>query len=988
MMKEKIYNFFSGSFFRTAIISVILSLAPAFIIVVCTSVERRNDNVEFCTRQVLHTAQRIAQHQALLAETSRTLLDTLRKLEVVKDKNPAACQAIFRSINGQFEVYENIALVEPDGELVAAARPASAVYQTGRRYRNMAEQGLDFIAGEILDEKLLFASPLRGKDGKVTGMLILTVNFSYYTNRIDEMNIFPPTTEAKRNLNLRRRYGSSAVAEENLPPDMEFYLVNRSMTTAYTYNSRGDWHTVPLPPELTQAVQKAEDNVQRITLLNGQTLLVAAQGMQIPGQDKPYAHVLITVPEKSVYAADDLALKRDIAVLISCALGSLLLSWFLCLYLFKRPSRLIIDHTTSLKDGELYARLDLKKLPGIFRQMGAQLNNMAEKLDKRTEDMRVACLTAENAARTKSEFLANMSHEIRTPMNAVLGLTYLSLKAPLEPNQQNYIRKIQTSGKALLRIVNDILDFSRMEAGKLSMERIRFAPRDLFSGLAERFQEQLEGRRVQLIIEVDPAVPFYLVGDPLRLEQAIAHLIEHSLQYTTRGIVRVACSLISIVQNECSLRIIVADTGQGMHHEQLHALQNSLDHQAASTHGADGGLGLVLSQRLFMIMSGTMNISSEQGRGTVFTCTARFTYYATEQNLHIGLLRGRRVLVIDDDEVVLPLMSNLLTSFSMDASATSDLSEGIKMLLQADSEGHGYDFIMLDWRMAEKDGIDIFRRLGQFALTPNPYSIVMSSYGREELRSLTELAGATAFLHKPINSSMLLDTMMGILERAEGSREEAAAAPANAPSMDDLPGLRVLLVEDNPVNQQLGKELMEDAGIVVTVAGNGSEALHILGLSTVRPPFDIILMDLQMPVMDGYETTWRIRKDTHLGACFVPVIAMTAHSQADEIAACRNAGMDDHVAKPIEVGLLFAAIQRWLPPREEFAEDCRQVLERLLHLLGQSNSQALMFFTQQKNVFASCLGEGRVQKIQRLLQRQAVSEVEQLARYLLESLQN
>ncbi len=988
-MLSKLKAFIMQSMFRTMVCTVAVAVAPVFAVTVVTGMEKHAEDLRLISQRLEATVSAISRQESMLAANSRVLLSTLAALEPVKNGNPAECSALFRSLRSTFTAYDNIVLINAQGSIVASAAPVPEAHSLIRRA--VSGPGRNVPPMEIEDGKLFFFAQLKDAGGQPDGLLALVTGLEYFSVRLDEMHLAATDGKEDEFPHLRESYRRESITPGRILDGMKLYLADHTMRAVYAQAENGEWEAVHLHAELLLALTGGNGAPREVTMNDGTALVAAAAGIAATDRNEDSLVALLTAPRDIVYAGTDKKFKNYSSVLVSGAALAVVLTVSLCFYFFRAPVRRLLDYASLLRQGNTEIRINERSMPGMFRLCAEKLNSMADKLREREQSLKKASADAEKALFVKNEFLANISHEIRTPMNAILGMTYLALKTPLEPAQKNYINKIHLSGKTLLRIVNDVLDFSRMEMGKLSMEKTRFAPRDLFSGLAAHFQEFLEDKGIQLVIAVDPNVPMYLVGDPLRLEQAIGYLLDNAIQHTSRGIVRLACSLISIVQNECSLRIMVADTGQGMHPGQLHALVSTLDQ--SSHPGFRGGaensttLGLIMSSQLFMMMNGGVHVSSEQGRGTVFTCTARFTYYATEQNQQFGVLRKRRAIIVDDDEVLLPLLANLLASFSMETAAVSTPREAVEILAQAERDGIYYDFCLIDWRSMEQDGGDVFRQLRQAAPGHSPHIIAMSSYGREELRAMSEGAGADAFLHKPINGSILLDTLMGIIEQAENLTKETALPEEREhdPHQRNLSGMRVLLVEDNPISQQLSKEIMEQTGISVTVAANGSEALRALSLVTARPPFDVILMDLQMPLMDGYETTWRIRKDTHLGAEHVPIIAMTAHSQSDEMAACRNADMDDHVAKPIEISLLFAALQRWAPLVLSEKDECLPALEKIAALLPENNAQAIMAFTQQKTVLTRYIGKGRTQKLQRLM-HQEPAKAENFLRYLVEFL--
>jgi CheY-like chemotaxis protein len=494
----------------------------------------------------------------------------------------------------------------------------------------------------------------------------------------------------------------------------------------------------------------------------------------------------------------------------------------------------------------------------------------------------------------------------------------------------------------------------------------------------------------------------YLVGDPLRLEQAISQLLDNAFRNTWRGTVRVSCALVSIVRSECLLRIMVSDTGEGMSPEELEDLRAAFAGKpqpesggpqkkpaaGGMGSGAAGGpaLGLTIAQRLFEIMNGAIEVDSEAGRGSVYTCTARFIYREADQSRKALVLAGKKVLIADSDEVSRLLYSSMLKNFSINASGVRSAGEAERELAAADAAGEPYDYFILDWRNLEQDPVALLPRLRKELASSNRLKVLaISDAGRGELSKLAEAAGADAFLHKPMDASVLLDTMMGLHSGNEiASLGQAAARAARNAPKQTVEGLRALLVEDNLLNQQLAQEIMAYNGVTVSTAASGSQALRAIAES--GQAFDVVLMDLQMPEMDGFEATWRIRHDAHLGSVYLPVIAMTAHSNPEEISACHKAGMDDYVAKPIDVNLFFEALARWLPALPDREKLIRAEMLRLLDLAANKDQSALALFANLQGVLQVFIGEGRLKKLQKMLWDNDWAEAGGFIRHLLAAL--
>jgi signal transduction histidine kinase/CheY-like chemotaxis protein/HPt (histidine-containing phosphotransfer) domain-containing protein len=555
-----------------------------------------------------------------------------------------------------------------------------------------------------------------------------------------------------------------------------------------------------------------------------------------------------------------------------------------------------------------------------LRRSRAEVRGLADTLEQRvrerTEQMERAQHAAEAATQAKSEFLANMSHEIRTPMNAILGMSYLALRSGLDARQRNYVEKVHGAAESLLRIINDILDFSKIEAGKLEIEDIGFQLGDVLDQVANLTGMGAEEKGLELLFSLPHDLPTALVGDPSRLGQILLNLGNNAVKFTERGEVTVAVSLVERAAECTTLRFEVRDTGIGLAPDMCDRLFQPFTQADASTSRRYGGtgLGLAICRHLVERMGGRMGVDSEIGRGSCFHFTLPFGLQAGSQPVtDAGELQGARVLVVDDNPAARDLLCALVASLGLEGETVADGEAALAAVACADAADRPFKLLLLDWRMPGMDGIECLARLanagGRHA---SPTVLMVTAFNRE--RAERELQArqlrVAALLAKPVMPSALLDACLAALGRP-------AARPRRREQLQDLlqanqaglAGARILLVEDNAINQELACDLLGGAGIVVTIAADGRAALTALE----RDSFDAVLMDCQMPVMDGYEATHALRQRPEFKD--LPVIAMTANAMTGDREKVLAAGMNDHVAKPFHVDELFATLARWVQPK-------------------------------------------------------------------------
>lgn len=565
-------------------------------------------------------------------------------------------------------------------------------------------------------------------------------------------------------------------------------------------------------------------------------------------------------------------------------------------------------HDTILDVLGSFYRIEFEGTPSVLIWLVdiTQLKNTEKELEKARQ-------VAEAATQAKSDFLANMSHEIRTPLNAIVGMTHLVMQAKLPPQQQAYVSRISASTKVLLSIVNDVLDFSKIEAGMLKLETVSFSLDEVLDGIANLTAAMAEEKGIELMFNRSRNVPRRLKGDPLRLSQILTNLANNAVKFTRTGEIVLNVDIEEMTEGAVTLRFSVRDTGIGMTPEQTGRIFQAFTQADSSTTRQFGGtgLGLSISKHLTELMHGRIWVESQPGVGSEFFFTAKFELEKQEDPDRFSLpvdLRGKRVLVADDNATSREVLKNMLRGLELEPIEARDGKEALAVLENPTSAG--IDFVLVDWKMPEMDGFQTVAKIrsdkGKYGA---PKVLMVTAYGRQDVTQRPEAALLDGFLLKPTTESILFDALMTASGKTDGrSPKRDTGRPEN---LHEILGARILVVDDNEINQQVAREILEQAGLVVFLANNGQEA--VLTASTVR--YDAILMDVQMPIMDGLEATRRIRAS---GAAWssLPIIAMTAHAREEDAEKCRAAGMDDHLGKPIDPAQMLTKLINRIDRRE------------------------------------------------------------------------
>ncbi len=630
-----------------------------------------------------------------------------------------------------------------------------------------------------------------------------------------------------------------------------------------------------------------------------------------------------------------------------------------------RPITLLNKNILDLSDGksdiEIFGLSRTDEI-GALANAVQQFRNSTEQRIRMEKQLIEEKLKAEEATRYKSDFLANMSHEIRTPMNAITGLLSLVLKTDLTNRQFGYLRKINFASKNLLGILNDILDFSKIEAGKLDIEKARFSFNDVLQNLSMFLIEKNEEKELELIYNISPDVPFELIGDSLRLGQVLLNLTSNAMKFTSRGEIILSVEVVSKNGEDVVLAFKVQDTGIGMDKDVLTSIFQPFvqaDHSHTRRFGGTG-LGLAITRQLVDLMGGELAVKSDLGKGTEFSFTLPFQAIGTDTPFiadHINEMAGKKVLVADSNKISREVAEQLFDSLKMVPRVVDSGKVAVRLFKQEQETSAPFNMVMLDWNLQDISCIDTAEQIIANTEGEDPFLLFSSSNSRESVIDRLEKFNSNGLVQKPYTRSTIFDSIVVALGK-EGLIQEYNKIQSNETidSLEAFAGSKILVAEDNEINREVINDILVDLGMIVDLVENGEEAVEYL---RNRDAVDLILMDIQMPRMDGLEATIAIRKLAHRKS--TPIIALTAHALLSQKKQCLEIGMNDHISKPIEQRELIQKLSRWLPIKtntdidEHLSKDSSSSESSIYSIPNVSASEAIARFGGSEKLFVKVL---------------------------------
>ena len=926
---------------------VLLSILPAVVIVATTGFaqyleERKAENTR--GERIVHSIELL---QEQLVAVMGTFVRTLGRLDNAGSTNFDTVSVLFHNILRSSSKYANIMLLDGAGNVLASALPAN---------------------GAINFSEYAFFKKVRAQDSFGVGRVV----FSPFTKE-PVLHFAAPVTLGKPGMicvALRLGENKGEFDERVLPKSASIYLVDDAgvLASIYSGNAReviGDKWDNPL----WDVIQNASESSGRIVgrLGAGSLEYVAVyKRLYFQNAGAPYGTIIYVQPASGVYSYAKAKLYRDLALFVAVLLALCLVAG---LYHFavRRPWNVLLDAAESVAHGKLDVRVPEKGVNGEIGMLYREFNAMADFLEKRDKELSAALEHTEYSRKVKGEFLANMSHEIRTSMNAILGMAYLVLKTDMTGKQRGYLSKLLVAANDLLGIINDILDFSKIEANKMSMEAIDFSLYRILGAVRNDLRgEPGSGKTPDLALDTGQGVPDRLVGDPLRFSQALTILVSDAATRSKQGAVSLCCSVAVQSEEQIALQFVVQAPDAVLLPNQLVEMQEifSGEKENRSISLSKTGLRLAIANRLFRMMRGDITVSCVSGVGVLFTARACFAVaggMASDKPFE-----GKKALVVDAAMGSHQDLPDALTGFGFMVERATDIEAALHILTAAQDTPSPFAVMFVDWYPAMPDLAEQILQLPITLPMAVPPLVLTSVAGRAELPASFDGLEIAAFLPRPIDALAVHGAMTRVIDADGGSRFLLPPMPED--QKVSFEGLRVLLAEDNVINQQIATEILEGEGVNLSIAANGEIAVSIL--QATPGMFDLVLMDIHMPTMDGFAATKKIREDARYNALRLPVIAMTANSDSSEITACLAVGMNGYTGKPIVIEKLLYTLRCWLPPCAVDAAVLAEAVAALRETCGNPDSASPDSHWRQSKALealAPIIHEGRLEMLRATL---------------------
>lgn len=901
-----------NAIFHTLLMMLFISMLPMVGIVLYSAMDNRaRQKDEINEAFALSLYNLAAQYASTMANARHTVEVTAKILENTPHSEAEREDVLASAMNGNSDVFANLALVPLDGKRITVVR--SLVDATGmkEKLRGMiADLGHEgFSIGSVDTDPITgepvfpMSTPVRNASGTTEWMLIALLHIGSSTMDFESYN-FPRGTRVDFLGNRNKILYTYPPLTPALPHEL----------AAATLPVSGGTSTpkMPLGVSLTSTVPEPGSRAMLVFL------------RQLSMDDAPdYATVRLTIPEEIAYSdANNLAILEIVPLLvtISAAFGVIFVLNKLVIAGYVNR---FITGTTALGQGKNAVRGHRTQMQGDFFSLSRAFDEMASAIEQRNTQLLLAKQHADDANTVKSEFLSNMSHGIRTPLNSIIGMSYLALKSAMDPAQKSYVKKIYMAANSLQGIVNDILDFSKIESGTLSMERAPFAMETLLETVAAIISPKAEEKGLSIVYALDPKIPPLLTGDSLRLGQIMLNLLSNALKFTPKGEIALIINLDEDDGQNVRLHCWVKDSGIGMSRDQQKRLFEAFTQADGSITRKFGGtgLGLTITRSLLTMMSGEISVHSSLNEGTIIEFTAGLEHAPQNRRWDVPARKPEwKILILDPSPLGRKSQLNNLEALGYPCTLASTGHEASALLRQAEEKNAPFRLVFIEQRPNSEDSRKLCETfLRGLRLKEPPRVVITSTIDTPDFQDSVMATGASAFLNMPAKRKELATLTYQLLrgETPEKSlvRRQAGARHIEGGRADKplephmLSGLHFLLVEDNPVNQQITMELLESAGAMVSIVPDGVEAVLTLNADDIRLHYDMVLMDLQMPYMDGFEATRRIREDSRHAS--LPIIALTAHVMEEDRQKCLDAGMSDHLCKPLDMIIFYKTILRW-----------------------------------------------------------------------------